>query len=150
MGTLIVGHQPARPGIGTVVEQQPVEVLVRRVRVVRGRLPFRLECRPAFNYARARHETHVGDHGARFDGPELSLGLAASVPLTRDGDAVASEFTLGEGESATFVLRTIDRDTQDAQPGQCPGTGEAEDRFRGTVAYWPGLGVPLHLSWALA
>lgn len=98
----------------------PDEQLVRRVRVVRGRLPFRLECRPAFDYARARHETRVGDHGARFDGPELSLGLAASVPLTRDGDAAAGAFTLGEGESATFVLRSIDHD---AQPGRCPGTG---------------------------
>ncbi len=127
-------------GIGELDDYMPVgpgaspdEQLIRRVRVVRGRLPFRLECRPAFDYARARHETQVDDHGARFDGPGLSLGLAASVPLTRDGDAAAGEFTLGEGESATFVLRTIDRD---ARPGHCPGTGEAEDRFRETVAYW--------------
>ena len=35
----------------------PDDQLVRRVRVVRGRLPFRLECRPAFDYARAAHET---------------------------------------------------------------------------------------------
>jgi GH15 family glucan-1,4-alpha-glucosidase len=127
-------------GIGELDDYMPVgpgaspdEQLIRRVRVVRGRMPFRLECRPAFDYARARHETHVSDHGARFDGPGLSLGLAASVPLTRDGDAVVAEFTLGEGESAAFVLRTIDRN---AHPGQCPGTGEAEDRFRETVTYW--------------
>ena len=55
--------------------------LVRRVRVVRGRMPFRLECRPAFDYARGQHETHLSEHGARFDGPGLSLGLASSVPL---------------------------------------------------------------------
>ena len=35
----------------------PADQLVRRVRVVRGRLPLRLECRPAFDYARARHAT---------------------------------------------------------------------------------------------
>ena len=111
----------------------PDAQLIRRVRVVRGRLPLHLECRPAFDYARARHDHHVSEHGARFDGPGLSLGLAASVPLRPDGDGVVADFTLGEGESATFVLRTI---APDAQPGRCPGTGEAEDWFRDTVAYW--------------
>src|SRR5262249_2272065 len=64
--------------------------LIRRVRVVRGRLPFRLECRPAFDYARARHKVHIGEDSARFDGPGMSLCLAAAVPLRRDGDGVAA------------------------------------------------------------
>src|SRR4029077_20265830 len=84
----------------------PDAQLVRRVRVVRGRLPLEMECRPAFDYARAKHATEVNEHGARFDGPGLSLGLAASVPLRpEDGGAVAA-LPLGEGQSATFVLRT--------------------------------------------
>src|SRR5205823_1315223 len=80
-------------GIGEIEDYMPVgpgasadDVLVRRVKVVRGKLPFTLECRPAFDYARAKHHTRVDEHGARFDGPGLSLGLAASVPLKRDGD----------------------------------------------------------------
>jgi GH15 family glucan-1,4-alpha-glucosidase len=127
-------------GIGEVEDYMPVgpgasadDVLVRRVRVVRGQMQFKLECRPAFDYARAKHHTTVDAHGARFDGPGLSLGLAASVPLTRDGDGAVGEFTLGEGESAAFILRTIEKDTS---PGHCPGTAEAEDRFKETVAYW--------------
>src|SRR5262249_33721690 len=60
----------------------PADQVVRRVRVVRGRMPLRLECRPAFDYARARHRTEVTGHDARFDAPGLSLGLASSVPLT--------------------------------------------------------------------
>src|SRR5215469_12225800 len=31
VGTLVLGHQPARPWIGAVVEQQPVDVLIRYV-----------------------------------------------------------------------------------------------------------------------
>ena len=42
--------------------------LVRRVRVGWGRLPFRLECRPAFDYARAAHQTHAFERGARSTG----------------------------------------------------------------------------------
>ncbi|MBX9585394.1 MAG: glycoside hydrolase family 15 protein [Gemmataceae bacterium] len=120
-------YMPVGPGAS------PDDWLVRRVRVVRGKLPVRLECRPAFDYARAKHEVRVNEHGARFDGPGLSLGLVSSVPLSRDGGGAVGEFTRNEGEAAAFVLRTID---PDAQPGRCPGTGEAEDRFRETVAYW--------------
>jgi GH15 family glucan-1,4-alpha-glucosidase len=127
-------------GIGEVEDYMPVgpgasadDVLVRRVRVVRGKLPFTLECRPAFDYARAKHETKVSGRWARFDGPGLSLGLASSVPLTRDGDGATGEFTLGEGETAVFILRTVEKDSS---PGDCPGTDEAEDRFKETVNYW--------------
>jgi GH15 family glucan-1,4-alpha-glucosidase len=112
---------------------EPDAQLVRRVRVVRGRLPLEVECRPAFDYARARHATKVSEHGARFDGPGLSLGLAASVPLQPDDGGAVAAFPLGEGQSATFVLRVI---APDAHPGQCPGTEEAGDWFRETVAYW--------------
>src|SRR5262249_41015441 len=97
--------------------------LVRRVRVVRGRLPQEVECRPAFDYARARHASTVSEYGARFDGPGLSLGLAASVPLRPDGGGAVAAFPLGEGQSATFVLRTI---APAARPGRCPRPEEAE------------------------
>ncbi len=128
-------------GIGEVVDYMPVggagghpaDQLVRRARVVSGRLPFRLECRPAFDYARGRHDTSVAGQSARFDGPGLSLALAASVPLQRDGDGVLANFTLGEGQSATFILRQT---SPGDDAGHCPGTGEAEDRFRETVTYW--------------
>jgi GH15 family glucan-1,4-alpha-glucosidase len=120
-------YMPVGPGAS------PDDQLVRRVRVVRGTMPFRLECRPAFDYARAGHQTRVNEHGARFDGPGLSLGLSASVPLKQDGGGAVGAFTLGEGESATFILRDI---APDAPPGRCPGTGEAEERFRETVDYW--------------
>lgn len=120
-------YMPVGPGAS------PDDQLVRRARVVRGKLSFALECRPAFDYARAKHETRVNEHGARFDGPDLSLGLASSVPLKQDGDGAVGTFTLSEGEAATFILRDIDRD---APPGPCPGTDEAEERFRETVDYW--------------
>jgi GH15 family glucan-1,4-alpha-glucosidase len=111
----------------------PNAQLVRRVRVVRGQLPLEVECRPAFDYARARHTTTVNEHGARFDGPALSLGLAASVPFRADSDGVIAAFPLGEGQNATFVLRII---PPESHPGSCPGTGQAEEWFRETVDYW--------------
>jgi GH15 family glucan-1,4-alpha-glucosidase len=127
-------------GVGEVEDYMPVvgsgsgpDELVRRVRVVRGRVTFHLECRPAFDYARAVHEVHLGPDGARFDGPGLSLDLASSVPLRLDGPAVVADFTLAEGEKVAFTLRRV---SPDDRRGHCPGVGEAEDLFRDTVAYW--------------
>src|SRR5207247_1295764 len=54
----------------------------------------------------------------------------ALAPL--DEGAVA-DFTLGEGEKATFVLRLFGPEDR---PGCCPAAGQAEDLFRETVAYW--------------
>lgn len=126
-------------GVGQVEDFMPVggasalDALIRRVRVVRGKMPFRLECGPAFDYARAGHQLQLSDQGARFVGPQVSLGLAARVPLQSDGKSVAADFTLGEGESATFVLRLL-RGEDSPQP--CPGADEGESLFRGTVDFW--------------
>jgi GH15 family glucan-1,4-alpha-glucosidase len=127
-------------GVGEVEDYMPIggtrpvpDELVRRVRVVRGRIPFHLECRPAFDYARAAHKTRIGKHGARFDGPGLSLGLASPIRLHADGTGVTADFTLGEGENLTFVLHRLNPKDR-AVP--CLGPGEAEELFRDTVAYW--------------
>jgi GH15 family glucan-1,4-alpha-glucosidase len=126
--------------VGELEDYMPVssagaapDELIRRVRVVRGKMPFRLECRPAFDYARASHELHLNAHGAHFDGPKFSLGLASPVPLRAHGDGVVADFTLQEGEKATFVLRLLRCEDQ-TRP--CPGGEEAEERFRETVAFW--------------
>ena len=127
-------------GVGQVEDFMPVggtrtvpDEVVRRVAVVRGQVAFRLECRPAFDYARGVHQVQLVADGARFDGPGLSLGLASAVPLRLDGDGVVTDFTLREGEKVTFVLSRIDPEDR---PGRCPDMVEAEELFRDTVAYW--------------
>ena len=129
-------------GVGQIEDYMPVggtrtvpDALVRRVAVVRGQMSFHLECRPAFDYARAVHQVHLAADGARFDGPGLSLGLATAVPLQLDGDGVITDFTLKEGEKVTFVLSRLD---PEARLGRCPDVVEAEELFRDTVAYWRG------------
>jgi GH15 family glucan-1,4-alpha-glucosidase len=107
--------------------------VIRRITAVRGRMAFRMECRPAFNYARDGHEAALNDGGAEFRTAEADLGLATSVPLRiEDGGAVA-EFTLGPGESAVFVLRELARN---ATCGAFLSDDETEAAFRETVSYW--------------
>ena len=69
----------------------------------------------------------------RFDATGTGLGLSSSVPLNPDGAGVTAEFTLKEGEHATFVLRWIGPADDH---GPALGFEEAEALFRDTVGYW--------------
>jgi GH15 family glucan-1,4-alpha-glucosidase len=126
-------------GVVAVEDYMPVgpgvvpDELVRRVRVVRGNVPMRMECRPGFDFARAHHQCHITRHAARFDGPGLSLILTGPVPVRIDGDGVSANFTLREGEKVTFILRCAG--PEDRREHHV-GDGDAEGLFRGTVAYW--------------
>jgi GH15 family glucan-1,4-alpha-glucosidase len=107
--------------------------VVRRVEVVRGSMVLRLECYPAFNYARDSHQTNICPEGASFHAPGLSLGLASSVPLKQDGSGIGAEFTLLEGQNAVFVLEEI---PPGCNCGVAPSEQEAIDDFKRTVKYW--------------
>jgi GH15 family glucan-1,4-alpha-glucosidase len=68
-------------GVGHVMDYMPVATqasgperarqLIRHVKVTRGTMTFRLECSPAFDYARQEHETKITTEGARFCSPRL-------------------------------------------------------------------------------
>jgi GH15 family glucan-1,4-alpha-glucosidase len=103
-------------GVGEVVDFMPIQEpgqgtkvheIVRVVRGVRGAVRFRLECRPAFDYARQRHQVALDARGALFVTPAATLALISRFPLAPDGAAARAEFTLRPGESATFILRQI-------------------------------------------
>ena len=92
-----------------------------------------MECRPAFDFARDRHETVLVDTGAEFHTRGLHVGLAARTPLRIDGDGVIAEFALSPGDSASFVLHEL-------ATGESCGVHLSEDgaeaAFRDTVAFW--------------
>ena len=129
-------------GVGQVVDYMPVTLgseeqgrhqIVRVVKAVRGVVPFRVECSPAFNYARDRHSIQLTEKGACFDTPSLCMGLGTRRPLRQDGNGVTSDFTLKEGERAIFVFGRVER-----------GMGcdvllperEVEELAAKTVQYW--------------
>ncbi len=129
-------------GVGQIVDYMPVDVspgevgygwLIRRVQVVRGSMAFHLECRPAFDYARAAHELSISEKGAFFRSADLTLGLATGLPLKPDASGVVADFTLSQGESAVLVLSEIEEGK-----GFDIGLSEAEgfEVFTRTVQYW--------------
>jgi GH15 family glucan-1,4-alpha-glucosidase len=129
-------------GVGQIIDFMPLELdvmderphqVVRRVQVVRGSMTFRLECFPAFNYARDSHVTDVSESGACFHTRALSMGLATSQPLVSHERGVEAEFTLHAGETAIFVLGQVDEHTGAAG---LLSEARAHALVTGTVEYW--------------
>ena len=128
-------------GVGEVEDYMPVggagtvpDELVRRVRVVRGRVAFHLECRPAFDYARAAHEVPSGlaRRPLRRAGAEPGPGRsrAAAARRRRRGRRLhARQRGRRPRSSCAASARTT-------SPAVAPDVGEAEELFRDTVAYW--------------
>ena len=78
--------------------------LIRRVRVTRGSVRFRLCCRPRFDYGRADTKAEACANGVLLSGGGRAVRLSGSVPLDVDGAACVAAFTLEVGALADFVL----------------------------------------------
>ena len=129
-------------GVGEVVDFMPVggiegrrgsHQLIRRVTTVRGTLEWNMTCRPAFDYGRAAHEVRPADNGVAFQTDELTLGLASGTPVQVDDVEARATFTLREGETTTFILQEVERDS--GCGGALPEP-QSDRLFRDTVAYW--------------
>ena len=130
-------------GVGEITDFMPVESttgnktvsheIIRIVGVVRGSVRFKIECFPAFDYARAQHELKIETEGAIFSWGKDRLGLTSPVKLQGVKGGVVAEFSLAGGESLTFVLR------ETGSSGVSPLVGAGFDGERilaETLAYW--------------
>ena len=107
--------------------------LFRKVTAVRGSMTFRLECRPAFDYARDHHELRITSKGAVFHSSDLSLALSTRIPLRAQKGGAVTEFTLEEGRSAVFILQEAERD---GGCRECISEEEAAEVFAHTIDFW--------------
>jgi GH15 family glucan-1,4-alpha-glucosidase len=128
-------------GVAEILDFMPIEgtldkrhSLVRGVRVIRGKMEFQVECRPAFDYARQKHEITVGKTGAVFESAGMRLGLATTVPL-REGPnrSALARFILEEGGDTAFVLQEL---KEGEGPGDVPERFRFWDRLQQTLDYW--------------
>ena len=127
-------------GVGEITDYMPVGAprqgagyhgLIRRLRVVRGSMAFRMECFPAFNYARDPHTIEIVQGGAKFYSPGAQMALATNVPLRQEDTGITSEFVLAESESTSFELHGLD------DSGRIGLTEEECQRLlHETVEYW--------------
>lgn len=128
-------------GVGEVIDFMPMvrperrkhHEIIRIVHSVRGTLPCRLDCSPAYDYARAEHRVVMHPMGAVFEAPAAAFALFSPIPLVRDANGVHADFVLEPGEQAVFTFRhgrATERVSllQDATDGQ--------EALRRTTKFW--------------
>uniref|UniRef100_UPI0025FBB773 glycoside hydrolase family 15 protein n=1 Tax=uncultured Leifsonia sp. TaxID=340359 RepID=UPI0025FBB773 len=128
-------------GVGEVIDFMPVadephiptarRLIVRAVRVVRGELRFRLECRPRFDYGRSEHSATASDHGVLFADDTTSAALHGVEPEALVHGDVVTEFTVAAGDIRIFAFETEPR----GEPRDI-GRARGNRLFRETVAFW--------------
>ncbi|MGC1213456.1 MAG: glycoside hydrolase family 15 protein [Micromonospora sp.] len=136
-------------GVGELVDFMPVagdratdrHRIVRMLRMVRGTMRFRIDCRPRFNYGRDPHQFEPYPDGSVFRSPSLSLTLNRvryAEPLSdeqpeirRSGEGVCAITTLREGEAGGMVLETASPD-----PPRCYFPGEVGELLEETRDFW--------------
>ena len=134
-----------KEGVGEVTDFMPVQdprsgtralshEIVRIVRCVRGEVRFRLLCKPAFDFARMKHDVYLDPRGAIFEGSTIRFALISPISLERTDDGgAATEFTLRAGQSATFVLSHFE---QDLPGGMLDSRVIGEQALAATTRFW--------------
>jgi GH15 family glucan-1,4-alpha-glucosidase len=111
--------------------------IIRRVRVIKGEIQFRMRCSPRFNYGRSGHTARIEKSEAVFRGKSPNtekMTLYATVPLrVENGDALA-DFTLARGQCAIFTFGEAEK----AYAGKAGWLDEDQFRelLRETSEYW--------------
>jgi len=115
-----------------IKREQPNEI-VRKIKVIRGKVRLKMQCQPRFDYARCGHSTKVGPGFAEFTPKSEAfppLALYSNVEMQQESEAVTAEFSLEAGEEAIFVFGEVRPD------GQPPEMGFLDQRFHETSRFW--------------
>ncbi len=109
--------------------------LIRRVKVVRGEISFRMICAPKFDYGRAEHtvEKRKDEIIFRPNGKNLpSLRLRSDQPWRVVNGEVVAEFKLRADQTACFVLEEADGEKD--SPSHDPAY--VSEAFKETMNFW--------------
>lgn len=106
-------------GVGEVIDFMPVvdpakasdfHRVVRIARCVRGKVDFKVELKPSFNYGLDDHQLILQDHHALFSSPSLEISLHTQNLLDHSegkdipNGTARQEFTLHQGEVGGTIL----------------------------------------------
>jgi GH15 family glucan-1,4-alpha-glucosidase len=132
-------------GVGEIVDFMPVHLseggrkkhedhqVIRIVRGVRGSIPFELDCRPAFDYAREAARLVRTESGARFCGARYNVDLATTLPTELSDGGLAARFVLKEGDEIPVMLSQADVLPPPEREGLL---ARCQSEFRATLRFW--------------
>ncbi|GAB5491759.1 MAG: glycoside hydrolase family 15 protein [Phototrophicaceae bacterium] len=119
--------------VGISKELQKEHWLIRQVKLVRGQLPMRVTCQPAFNYARDNHQVTLSENGALFTSKTYNFSLSTDLTLEKQNDGIIADFMMSEGDSFVLSLSEAGNNATILAPLNWES---ANQLFNSTVTYW--------------
>ena len=109
--------------------------LVRHVEMIRGSAAVKMECYPAFNYARDEHTVELFAGGAVFRtaGIDVELTTPNDLKVKNDGGGVEAVLDMKQGDRMSFVLRPLDKQYKGAQ---ILNADIEQQLLNDTIEYW--------------
>jgi GH15 family glucan-1,4-alpha-glucosidase len=126
----LIDFMPINDGSGPHVSR-----IVRIVKCIRGTMPMRMICHPAFDYARQSHRVDLRGGNAIFH-PEnggRTLGLSATIELQADGSTVSAEWRMREGDELNFIFWQMDPREEGASEFHL---SDSQKAFEHTRDFW--------------
>lgn len=108
--------------------------LIRQIRMLRGRLRFRMECVPAFDYGKTKATVRKNPGNATLSSASLALTMRSNQGLSAAKGAVSASFTLQGKDEAIFILEEA-RHARECKSCHVPLDG-TRDAFDHTVRFW--------------
>jgi len=98
-----------------ISKEKDVCRIIRIVHAIRGEISLKMECRPAFDYARVKPEIKIAndDKDVSLRDRDLKLHLRSTESMRKGDDGmIESHFTMLEGEYKAFTLTCGDCEEQ--------------------------------------
>ena len=119
--------------VGSMIKDICDYRIVRRVKGINGHVKMRMECLPAFNYARDSHTLEISEDGAIFRTTDISMDLDSTILLKQSGHMATVEFTIGQDDSEVFILH---KTPDGIKSGSKIGEEKVEEDLHNTILYW--------------
>ncbi|HEX3879316.1 MAG TPA: glycoside hydrolase family 15 protein [Bryobacteraceae bacterium] len=113
---------------------QSARQIVRIAKAIRGAVTFHMECRPAFDYARQKHQVELSQDGkcAVFSCGPNKFALKSSHAMQVRDNGLFAEFNVDRDQPAMFILRH-----DESGEGQLTENGaDAHNLLTETVRFW--------------
>jgi GH15 family glucan-1,4-alpha-glucosidase len=139
--TILITRFFSNEGIAELIDFMPLQKfeadcsVIRKIKVIRGRIEFNMKCSPRFNYAKEIPTIKRIDNGLLFESTgkqNLAVSLISDVPLKYNKNGAYANFILEEKQSAYFILSQFPDTDNNIQPIR----DYIKHNLRVTKSYW--------------
>jgi len=139
--TILITRFFSNEGIAELIDFMPLQKfeadcsVIRKVKVIRGSIAFKMKCSPRFNYAKDTPSIKKIDKGLLFESTgkqELAVSLVSDIPLKYNKNGAYANFVLEERQSAYFILSQF----PDTDNNITPIRDYIKQNLRLTKSYW--------------